>query len=84
MKKFNKLKARKVVKTLMSPEQYKKMSKLLTAAINDQEDQPLQFGIPEDSVDITEQIYYVVGKSGEIYQQNQETIERIFDDFGVA
>ena len=84
MKKFNKLKARKVVKTLMPPEQYKKMSKILTAAINDQDDQPLQFGIPADSVDITEQIYYVVGKSGEIYQQNQETIERIFDDFGVA
>ena len=84
MKKFNKIKARKIVKGLMPPEQYKKLSKILAAAINDQDDQPLQYGIPKDSEDIEEEIFYVIGKSGEIYQQNEETIENIFDEVGVA
>ena len=84
MKKFNKVKARKVVKELMSPEQYKKLSKILAVAIDDQDDQPLQFGIPKDSDNVEEEIFYVVGKSGEIYEQNPETIERIFDEVGVA
>jgi hypothetical protein len=84
MKKFNKVKARIVVKTMMSPEQYKKMSKLLNVAINDQDNEPLMYGIPEESEDIEKEIYYVIGKSGEIYEQSEETINQIFDEVGVA
>lgn len=84
MKKFNKKKARVVVREMLGKEQFGRMAKLLNAALNDQDNQPLQFGIPENSKDITDKIYYVIGRSGEIYEQNVETIDKIFDDVGMA
>lgn len=84
MKYFNKIKAKKVVKKIMSKEEYSKMKELVNAAINDQDKCQLHFGIPEDSVDVTEKIYYVIGKSGEIYEHNPDTIDEIFDEYGMA
>lgn len=83
-KRFNKLKARKKTREFLSKDDYKRLSKLITTAINDQDGQPLQYGIPEDSEDVEENIYYVIGKSGEIYEQNPDTIDDIFDDIGAA
>lgn len=83
MKLFNKKKARVVVKNLVGKEEYERMKGILNAALNDQDGQPLRYGIPEES-DVQEKIYYVIGKSGEVYEQLEDTLNEVFDDIGLA